>query len=84
MLLPMQENPTHEPAGEPGERALLALLLDREEQRPWSVRELELEIGSCIEVQDSLARLHAVGLVHRCGEFVWASRAALRAEELGV
>ena len=84
MVLPMQEQRTREPAGEPREHAIFALLVVREEQRPWSVRELELEIGSAVEVEDSLKRLHAAGLVHRCGEFVWASRAALRADELGM
>ncbi len=78
----MHQHPTHEPAGEPRERAVFALLVNPEEQRPWSVGELELEIGSSIGVEDSLARLHAAGLVHRCGEFAWASRAALRADEL--
>jgi hypothetical protein len=27
-------------------------------------------------------RLHTVGLVHRCGEFVWATRAALAADAI--
>jgi hypothetical protein len=80
----MHQQRTPEPAGEPREHAIFALLVNREEQRPWSVLELELEIGSSIAVEDSLTRLHAVGLVHRCGEFAWASRAALRADELGL
>jgi hypothetical protein len=50
-----------------------------DEQRPWAVRELVLEIGSQIDVEDALACLHGSGLVHRCGEFVWATRAALAA-----
>ncbi|MFZ1926319.1 MAG: hypothetical protein WAU42_09280 [Solirubrobacteraceae bacterium] len=50
-----------------------------DEQRPWAVRELVLEIGDQLEVEDALARLHGAGLVHRCGEFVWATRAALAA-----
>ena len=50
-----------------------------DQQRPWAVRELVLEIGSQIDVEDALARLHGAGLVHRCGEFVWATRAALAA-----
>jgi hypothetical protein len=52
------------------------------QQRPWAVRELALEIGDRIEVEDALARLHGAGLVHRCGEFVWATRAALAAEAI--
>ncbi len=50
-----------------------------DQQRPWAVRELVLEIGAQIDVEDALARLHGAGLVHRCGEFVWATRAALAA-----
>ncbi len=50
------------------------------EQRPWSVGELVLELRDSIGVEDTLTRLHAVGLIHRCGEFVWATRAALAAE----
>lgn len=53
-----------------------------DEQRPWAVRELVLEIGDQMEVEDALARLHGAGLVHRCGEFVWATRAALAADAI--
>jgi hypothetical protein len=49
------------------------------EQRPWSFGELVLELRDPIGVQDALTRLHALGLVHRCGEFVWATRAAIAA-----
>jgi len=52
------------------------------EQRPWAVRELVFELGDPIDVEDALADLHGTGLVHRCGEFVWASRAALAAEAI--
>jgi hypothetical protein len=64
------------------DQAILGLLLSADEQRPWSQRELELEIGSAIDVEDSLARLRAASLVHRCGEFAWVSRAALNAQRL--
>jgi hypothetical protein len=64
------------------DQAILALLLTPEEQRPWAVHEVELEIGEHLATVDSLARLRGVGLVHRCGDFVFASRAALIAERL--
>jgi hypothetical protein len=64
------------------DKAILALVLTPEEQRPWSVHEVELEMGDKLDTIDSLARLRAAGLVHRCGEFVFASRAALIAERL--
>jgi hypothetical protein len=53
-----------------------------DEQRPWSVGELVLELGSRIDVEDALTRLHGTGLVHRCGEFAWATRAALAADAI--
>jgi hypothetical protein len=61
--------------------AIFGLLTTPNEQRPWSVGELALEIGK-IDVEDALARLHGAGLVHRCGEFVWATRAALAADAI--
>jgi hypothetical protein len=33
---------------------------------------------------DGLAWLHGAGLICRLHEFVWASRAAMRADELGL
>ncbi len=53
---------------------VLGLLLGDREQRPWSME----------ETSDSLGRLHGAGLIHRLEGFAWASRAALRAEEIHV
>ena len=64
------------------ESGIFDRLVTANQQRPWAVRELVLEIGSQIDVEDALARLHGAGLVHRCGEFVWATRAALAAEAI--
>jgi hypothetical protein len=66
------------------ERAVHGLLIIRDEQRPWSVHEIELEIGDHIAVVDALRRLQGLGLVHRCGDFVWATRAALAADALTI
>jgi hypothetical protein len=60
------------------------MLIDREEQRPWSVDEIAREIGDPGETIDALAHLYGGGLIHRCGEFAWATRAALRAEEVAL
>jgi hypothetical protein len=57
-------------------------LVDPANSRPFAVRELVLEIGDPLDVEDALADLHGVGLVHRCGEFVWATRAALAADAI--
>jgi hypothetical protein len=80
----MQDDPSLDPAEvlRVNNSAVFGLLLDPGEQRPWSVRELVLEIGGQIDVEDALARLHGAGLVHRCGEFVWATRAALAADAI--
>jgi hypothetical protein len=66
------------------ESAVHGLLITRDEQRPWSVHEVELEIGDHIAVVDALRLLQGVGLVHRCGDYVWATRAALAADQLSI
>lgn len=59
---------------------ILGLLLGRGNQRPWAVEEVEREIGP--DAVDSLARLYGASLIHRLEGFVWATRAALVADEL--
>jgi hypothetical protein len=80
----MQEPSTPEPdetlAGI--ESAIHAMLLVVDEQRPWSICEVQREIGS--DVTDALRSLEGRGLLHRCGEFVWATRAALAADEIAL
>jgi hypothetical protein len=58
---------------------VLEILLD--DPRLYSVDEVEREIGSR-EARDGLNRLHAGGLIHRLDNFVWATRAAIKAEEI--
>jgi hypothetical protein len=64
------------------EGAILGLLLVEDEQRPWSVSELELEIGSHVDTVDAIAALHRAGLIHRCGDLVFPTRAAVNSERL--
>jgi hypothetical protein len=66
------------------ESGILLRLLLADEQRPWSVQEVEREIGNPLATMDALTRLHASGLIHRCGNFVFATRAAVRGHELDV
>jgi len=80
----MQDDPSMD-AGDVlrvADSGVYGLLIQPTQQRPWSVGELVLELGSRLDVEDALARLHGAGLVHRCGEFVWATRAALAADAI--
>lgn len=66
------------------DHAVLDLLLHGQAAGPWSEEELIREIGDRLAVEDALARLHGAGLVHRLAEqFVFATRAAVRASQLG-
>lgn len=57
---------------------VLALLLDAACPGLWSVDELAREVGCELGAATAVVRLQASGLAHCCGEFVFASRAALR------
>ena len=59
------------------EGTILTLLLS-DGQCVWSVEELVAEIGRRLDTTDAVAALNAAGLIHRCGEFVFATRAAIR------
>lgn len=56
--------------------AVVLDLLLTEHDGLWSTSELQHLVGDAIGVEDSIARLHALGLVHRLEEFVFATRAA--------
>jgi hypothetical protein len=80
----MHDETTHRsPWGDDVELAILTKLADCDSQRPWSVAEVQREIGDPDMADIALARLHRVGLIHRCGEFVFATRAGVRANQLG-
>lgn len=59
-------------------------MLSDDAQRPWSVDEVARELGDPIKTVDRVARLYGAVLIHRCGEFVWASRAALVADAIAL
>jgi hypothetical protein len=75
----MQDEPNDTITDEdsPTEQTILMLLLTGR-QSVWSVDELVAEIGRRLDTMDTLDRLKAAGLVHRCGDFVFATRAAVR------
>jgi predicted transcriptional regulator len=76
----MSDAPDSPPA-QHTEWAVLELLLDS--QRPWSISEIQREIGEEIATTDAIANLHAAGLAHRTTDnFIFATRAAVRYYEL--
>ena len=57
--------------------AILGLLLNFEAGSLWSVEEVVGQLSaSRLEVIDGLPSLQAAGLIHRVGDFVFATRAA--------
>ena len=59
------------------ESAILGLLLNFDSGSLWSVEEVMRQLSSSrLEVIDGLANLEAAGLIHRVGDFVFATRAA--------
>jgi hypothetical protein len=82
----MQDEISRMPAEEDerAQKGVLSLLLASDSQRPWSVAKIERERGEHLGTVDAVASLEAAGLVHRCGEFVFATRAALRMDSLSL
>ena len=62
--------------------AILALLMLETSHRPWAVEEIARDMGR--DVTDSLNRLYGGGLIHRLDGFVWATRAAVMADEIAM
>jgi Fe2+ or Zn2+ uptake regulation protein len=74
-------------------RAVLDLLIEHH-PAAWSTAELARELApraevtsgkepSTATVEDALAHLYGAGLVHRVGQFAFASRAAVESARLG-
>jgi hypothetical protein len=62
---------------------LLTLILDDEVSYPWSIAEIERELGNRVRTLDTIRRLQAAGLLHRTGDdYVFPSRVAIRAYQL--
>jgi len=49
---------------------------------PWAAREVGQAVGSDLAAEDAIVGLHAAGLVHRFGEFVFPTRTAARFNQL--
>jgi hypothetical protein len=70
------------PADAEAEADATVLDLLTETARLWSLAELGRAVGDNLTATDAVARLHAAGLAHRLGDFVFSSRAAERATQL--
>ena len=67
------------------EGAILGLLLNFDAGSLWSVEEVVRQLStSRLDVIDGLASLQAAGLIHRVGDFVFATRAASSFDRLGL
>jgi hypothetical protein len=65
------------------DETVLDLLILGDSQRPWTTRELALEIGSQPIVEDAIANLYAAGLIHKTSDgFVFAARPVIRYHEI--
>jgi predicted transcriptional regulator len=82
--------PNEQPSPDTPDRAkhatdgtVLDLLVEDENQRPWTLDELGREIGSSVVVGDAINNLQAAGLVHRTSDgFIFATRAAIQFEQI--
>lgn len=72
----MHDQPTPAQVEDQEDAGVLELLMH--EPLPWSLDEIARELGDRVVATDAVARLYAAGLVHRFGEFVFATRAARR------
>jgi hypothetical protein len=48
----------------------------------WSAAEVQQTLGGTIDVEDAITRLHGLGLVHKLGEFIFPTRAAVHSHAL--
>ena len=59
---------------------LLTFTLDDEISYPWSIAEIERELGDRVRTLDAIRPLEAARLLHRTGDdYVFPSRVAIRA-----
>lgn len=79
---PEATDPTPKVSQDAVESSILAHLTCDNHQRPISVDELIRDYHDRIVTEDAIANLHRDGLIHRLGDFVFATRAAVRAEEI--
>jgi hypothetical protein len=64
------------------EHLTLHMMLEADCAPIWTVWELGLALRSDVFAEESVRRLQAAGLVHRLGEFVFPTQAAIRFRQL--
>jgi hypothetical protein len=77
----MHSNPIGDPTLEDRDTVVLDLLLI-DHDGVWTIDELQHLVGDPIGVEDSIARLSALRLVHRLQDCVFATRAAAHMHKL--
>jgi len=60
----------------------MLMLLHMDHPWPWSIREIGRELGNELLAAYAIVSLHAAGLIHRTGEFVFPARTATRFQQL--
>ena len=80
-----ETQPNHDPVDREAqaEWGVLNLLIDPDDQRPWSIDEIIRERGDRVPALDAIDRLHATGLIHRTADgFIFATHAAIRFHQI--
>lgn len=78
-----QPTPETDPAEYATDETVLDLFLYGDSQRPLTLHEIGLEIGSETVAADAIANLHAAGLIHKTSDgFLFASRPAVRHHDI--